>query len=326
MTVVIVGGTGFVGLNLAERLLAAGHRVVLFDRAAPPADAEAALAALPGAMEAVVGDVRDAAAVESALRPGTEAVVLAAAITADAARDASDPEAILSVNLLSSVGILRRARELGIRRIVNVGSVAALGRTAFRAAPLREDDLADPETLYAVTKSASERTLARLAALWGLDAVSVRLSTVFGPWERGTGMRDTLSPLWQILAHARAGRPAILPRPGSRDWVYAPDVADALLAILAAPTLRHPMYNVTSPHVWSALAWGEALAAAWPGFACRLAAPGETPNVDLHAVADRAPLDGSRLNQDLGWRARFDLAGSVRDTLARERAAGAAGA
>ena len=152
------------------------------------------------------------------------------------------------------------------------------------------------------------------------SAPCVRLSAVFGPWERETGVRDTLSPQSQILAHATAGRDARLPRPGLRDWIYAPDVAAGLLAVLDAPSLAHRMYHVTSPHVWSALAWGERLAASMPGFVCRLAEPGEAPNVDLHGPADRSPLDPSRLADDLGWQAAYGLDASADDLAGRVRA------
>ena len=51
MRAVIVGGAGFVGLNIAEAMLAAGHDVTVFDRAAVPAAATAAFAGLPGRFE-----------------------------------------------------------------------------------------------------------------------------------------------------------------------------------------------------------------------------------------------------------------------------------
>lgn len=321
MTTLLCGGSGFVGLNIAEALLAAGRRVVILDRSPPPPEAASAFAALPGSLEVVTGDVRDEAVLAEAIRPGLDAIVLGAAITADAARDAREPEQILAVNLLAPVAIVRRAREAGVRRIVNLSSAAAYGRAAYGPDPLREDDPTDPEGLYALTKFASERVLARLSGLWGLDAVSVRLTGVFGPWERDTGLRDTLSPQAQILAHRAAGTAALLARPGFRDWSYAPDVAAALLRVLDAPKLPSMTYNISGPFVWSALAFGERLAALGPGFACRLAGPGETPNVELHSAADRAPLDTTRLAAELGFRARFDLDASVADLLARERAA-----
>ena len=315
----VFGGAGFVGLNLAEALLAAGRSVTIFDRSPVPEAARRAFSGLPGRLETIAGDVTDEAAVAAAIRPGLDALVLGAAITADAARDAREPERILAVNLASLVAILRGAREAGVRRVVNLSSAAAYG---WKADPgdhrtiLSESDPADPSGFYGLTKLAGEKLAARLGSLWDIDVVSARLSGVFGPWERETGVRDTLSPHAQILALARAGLPALLPRPGRRDWVYGPDVAAALLLLIGRSTLRHRLYNLSSPTSWPALAWGQRLQRAFPGFVCRLAEPGETPSVDLHARADRPPLDTSRLTAELGWTARFGLENSCDDLLA----------
>ncbi len=169
---------------------------------------------------------------------------------------------------------------------------------------------AEPATLYAVTKFASERVLARLAALWGLDGVSVRLSAVFGPFERATGLRDTPSPQAQIAACAADGRPALLPREGRRDWLYAPDAGEAVARLVAAPRLAHPLYNVSSPEVWPVLAWGERLAALRPGLVCRLARGRGTDDPAARRRRPPAARD-RRLESDLGWRAAHGLASSA---------------
>ena len=62
---------------------------------------------------------------------------------------------------------------------------------------------------------------------------------------------------------------------------------------------------------WSALAWGERLAALRPGFECRLAREGEAPSIDLHAPADRAPLSVARLQAEFGWQAGFGMDASA---------------
>ena len=306
MKILIFGGSGFVGLNLAEAMLGAGHDVVAFDRAPVPQAAVAALAGLPGRFEIRVGDVTDEAAVADAVRPGTDLVVMAAAITAGRDRDASDPGMTLKVNLLAQVPILAAARAAGVRRVVNLSSAAAYGAAGERVDELDEETPGDPVGLYAITKWASERVGARLGSLWGLDVVSLRLSGVFGPWERATGVRDTLSPHCQILAAAATGDAAILPRAGLRDWIYAPDVADAVLAVAQASALGHGVYNVSTGRRFTMLDWGKRLAASFPGFVCRLAEPGEAATIDFHGPTDRAPLTVSRIASDLGWSAKTD--------------------
>ncbi|MCZ2497644.1 NAD-dependent epimerase/dehydratase family protein [Xylophilus sp. Kf1] len=311
MKVLVLGGAGFVGMNIAERLLAQGHEVALFDRIDLPPAAREVFAGLPGRYTTTIGDVGDTAAIRQAVAPGLDAVVLGAAVTADAARETRDPQGILQVNLMALAPVLEACRDAGVRRVVNLSSAAVYGHSATGVAEVDEDTAPRPAGLYGITKFGSEMIGERLAQLWSLDFVSLRLSAVFGPWERATGLRDTTSAPFQITEAARLGRPALLARPGERDWVYATDVADAVSAVLQAPALRHRVYNVSSPHRWAALDWGRAYAGGHAGFECRLATGGETPTIALHSAADRASLDTARLREELGWSARHDLAGSA---------------
>jgi UDP-glucose 4-epimerase len=242
---------------------------------------------------------------------GYDAIILGAAITAGPEREAADPETILAVNLLAQTPVLIAARRAGVRRIINLSSAAAYGTSAFRNAVLDEETACDPVSLYAITKLTSEKVAARLAGLWQYDIISVRLSAVFGPWERSNDVRDTPSPQAQILAALDAGQEAVLSRPGVRDWIYAADVAEAVSVLIEAERPKHQLYNISSGMEWPALQWGQELAALHPGFACRLAEAGETPTIDLHGPADRAPLSVARMAEEFGWRARFGCADSA---------------
>ena len=316
MRILVFGGTGFVGLNIAAALLARDHVVTLFDRVGLPSAAKKDFAGYADRLTAIEGDVTDRQTVEEVIAAGYEAIVLGAAITAGAEREAADPETILRVNLLAQLPILTAARRSGVARIINLSSAAAYGTSAFRDAPLDEETPCDPASLYAITKFASEKVAARLAALWQCEIISVRLSAVFGPWERATGVRDTLSAQAQILAAMQGGREAILVRPGVRDWIYAVDVAEAVTLLIEAAKPKHQLYNISTGVEWSALQWGEALAALHPGLICRLAEAGEAPTVDLHSPADRAPLSVTRMADEFGWRARFGCADSAADLSA----------
>jgi UDP-glucose 4-epimerase len=313
LKILIFGGAGFVGLNTAAALLARGHKVTLFDRSGLPRAAQQDFAGYGEALTVVQGDVTDTLAIERVITGGYDAIVLGAAITAGSARDAADPLSILQVNLLAQVPILEAARRSGVSRIINLSSGSAYGAAANRHAMLDEEIACDPVSLYSITKYASERVAARLSALWSVEIVSVRLSGVFGPWERATGARDTLSAPVQIIAALQKQGPAILSRPGIRDWIYAPDVADAVTVLIEAATPKHRLYNISTGQEWSALQWGQELAALHPGFVCRLAASGEAPTIDLRSDTDRAPLSVLRMEQEFGWRARFGCADSAAD-------------
>ncbi len=311
MKIVIFGGAGFAGLNITEALLKSGRDVVVFDRADVPAAARAAFKVYPGKLEAVRGNVMDDAAITRVITPGTDGVIFGTAVTANAARDAAEPELVLNTNLMSLIPILRQAKAAGVRRGVNLSSVAAYGAAGDRVPLLDETTPADPQSLYAISKFGTERLAERLGGLWGMDVISVRLCSVFGPWEYATGMRDTLSPHLQVMLAAERGLPAVLPRPINRDWTYAPDMAAGVLAVLDAKAPKYRLYNISPGQTWSILDWGNELAKMRPGFVCRLAVAGETINVDPHAPSDRAPLSATRIYDDLGWRAGTSLAQSI---------------
>ncbi len=313
MNILIFGGTGFVGINIASALLARGHAVTLFDRGILPRAAGQAFAEVGGALSVIEADITDSRAVETTIARGFDAIILGAVITAGPVREAADPQSILHVNLMAQVPILMAAHRHGVGRVINLSSGSAYGAAAFRHAMLDEGLPCEPISLYAITKFASERVAARLADLWQADIISVRLSGVFGPWERLTGVRDTPSPQMQIVTALRQKKEAVLSRPGTRDWIYAPDVADAVAVLVEAPKPRHGLYNISTGNEWTALQWGQRLADLNPGFVCRLATSGEASNVDLHSDADRAPLSIARMTEEFGWCARFGCADSAAD-------------
>jgi UDP-glucose 4-epimerase len=313
LNVLIFGGTGFVGINIASALLARGHGVTVFDRGTLPDAARQALTSFGESLNVVEGDIRESRVVETIIARGFDAIILGAAITAGPAREAADPQSILQVNLMAQVPILMAAHRHRVRRVINLSSGSAFGAAAFRHALLDEELPCEPVSLYAITKHASEKVVSRLAALWRADFISVRLSGVFGPWERATGVRDTLSPQSQIIASSRRREEALLSRPGVRDWIYAPDVADAVGVLVEAEKPKHGLYHISTGREWTALDWGQHLAALNPGFVCRLASSREVPNVDLHSDADRAPLSISRMADEFGWRARYGCADSAGD-------------
>jgi UDP-glucose 4-epimerase len=312
MNVVIFGGAGFVGLNIARVLLDRGHAVTLFDRAELPAAVRNAFAPHAGRLRVLHGDVTDHAAVEAAIDARCDAMVLGAAITAGPARDAAEPERILAVNLLAQIPMLQAAQRAKVRRVINLSSAAAYGGSGQQYPLLEETTPCDPQSLYAITKFASERVAARLAELWQTDVVSVRLSGVFGLFEQPGGVRDTPSPQALIVDCLARGVPALLSDPGMRDWIYATDVAEAVAVLIEAEKPRHPLYNISSGSAFTAEAWGKALAALRPGFVCRLANAGEAATVTMHGPT-RAPLSVARLGDEFGWRARFDCETSAAD-------------
>ncbi len=314
MSTLIFGGTGFVGLNLVEHLLAKGENVTIFDKGPMPDDAIEEFNKLPGSFDLFEGDVRDSDSIARAMRQGPKSLIYGAAITSGIERDISDPKSTIEVNLMGFLNVLECARTLDACRIINLSSSGAYGDAAFGNDILIEANTdPDPKTIYAVTKFASERIGERMGELWNLDIVSVRLSAVFGRWERQTNVRDTPSPLYQIASLILNGKNVKLSREDCRDWIYAPDIARAVRAIRDANRLRHPVYNISTGQYWSALHWGQAFAKYFSGIKCDLSVGQEKPNVETHTPKERKPLSIERLQQDTSFVPKYDLNSSVAD-------------
>ena len=325
MTTLITGGSGFIGVALAELLLAGGETVIGYDLAPPPASALGAFAALPGRFVPVRGDVRDEAGLARAMREHLpDYLVSMAAITADAARERAAPRAIFDVNVGGALAVLAAAAGCGVRRVLHLSSGSVYGASGRDAEPLREDATPlRPEGLYGMSKRAAEEAVQRLAHLAGVPLVIGRLGTCFGPWEADSGVRDTPSAPLQVLRLAGRGQAVVLPRDSRRDWLYARDAAAAIAALLKADW-RHAVYNLAAGHVWRMSQWCERLAGRHPGFSWRYAEAGEPANVDYYADYDRAVMDIGRLRGDTRFEPRFGLQAAFddfQDWLARHGAA-----
>jgi len=309
MAYLVTGASGFVGLNLDELLLGRGATVVAFSLTPVPAVARDEWRRLPGRLIEVIGDLADHDPLAAAIRDHkVTRIAHLAAITLGATVDPARTARVLDVNTLSSVALLHLARTEGVQRLLLPSSSAAYGETLYTGEPVPDDAPRRPTSLYGITKLLNERLAGWGRATLGVDAVSPRLTAVFGPWEHDTGVRETLSPPFQLARLAARGESAVIAGAGGdRDWVYAPDAARALAFLLDAPRLAHTTYDVGVADMWGLAALCARLAAAFPGFIWRRAAEGEGPTIAYNAPIDRprTPLGIARLSAELGYAPAF---------------------
>jgi UDP-glucose 4-epimerase len=282
LKVLLTGASGFVGVNLAHALRARKHEVVEFSLETG-------------------GDVTDTPALERLMREHRiEAIWHGAAITAGAEREKREAARILEVNTLATIRALEAAARAGVRRFIYPSSSAVYGETAFLGeGTVREDEPLRPLNLYGISKVAAEGAVLRLGPALDVEVCAGRINAVFGPWERDTGLRDTLSPHLQMAAMAHEGREAVLAEGADRDWIYAPDVAQAFVRMIEAPSLPPMAMNITQGRLWPLAIMAEALADRFAGFRWRY---GET-NLGYGGPIDRPrrALSSKLLLEKLGW-------------------------
>jgi len=320
MTVLVVGASGFVGLALVERLLARGDAVVAADLDAMPPRAARELPALPGRLVAAERlDVTDAgryAALVAHHRP--RAIVHLAAVTPLGRVPPALACRTAQVNILGPLHAVAAAAALPGCFLVMASSGSVFGGAGFDAAVLDATIRPDPRTPYGVAKFAGERMGLLAAAEAGVPLAVVRLSSVFGRWERATAARPVASPLLRLTQRALAGEPAVVRDADPRDFIYSADVAAGLASLVdTAKPAAQPLH--LAPGVaWSLADWCAGLARRIPGFAWRLD-PADPQGES--AANGRAPMEIEALAALTGFRAAYDMERAMEDDLAWRRAA-----
>lgn len=233
----VTGGAGYVGSHLTRALLARGYRVRVLDRLLFGDQGLRGLLS-DARLELRVADVRDAAALDSAVE-GAHAVVHLAALANDPCADL-DPVATREVNLEAVKRLVESAVRRGVRRLVNASSATVYG--VQDGEPLDESAALAPITLYARYKAESERAI-REATSDRLSPVSIRSATACG-WSGR--MRFDLAVNVLTLAALRTGTMTIHGGAQFRPIVHVTDLVRAYVTVLEAPaeTVSGEAYNV----------------------------------------------------------------------------------
>lgn len=240
--VLITGGAGFLGSNLATRL--AGSRPIRIlddftrDSLIHLGDADT------GSLEIIRGDVRDSAVLDNALA-NVDMVVHMAAI-AGVHNYYSRPMDVMQVNLGGTLGLLKALSSKKIRRLIYISTSEVYGVQAKDAReddPLPTGDLGEMRWTYALSKIAGEKACVAFARQTGTSVVILRPFNVFGPGQTGEGaIRD-------MALAALAGGPVTVYGDGSqvRAWCHVDDFVDAVIAALDAPELAQMVFNIGNP-------------------------------------------------------------------------------
>ncbi len=313
-TVLVTGASGFVGLNVVEQLLSQAHAVIAVSHDEFPPVALGEFLPLDGRLTTTVADVRDTGAMKR-LVASADVVIHSAAITVSDDHEHASDNRILEVNIGGTRSVLEATRTCDRPiRIVYVSSGAVYGEATFGSEEITEHTAAQPASLYGLTKLTSEVLVRQHAVLSGTTTVNARLSAVFGPWERNTGVRETLSPMYQLAAAAQQGEAMPMLEFAPRNWLYARDAALAITHLAVGPVPSHNLYNVT-PTLWSDPdEWADQLYGRYPDLD-PTPSDGSTLHYDSEPGRLRAPVSNSRLRSELPDWPRFSPAEAFADYL-----------
>lgn len=318
MKILVTGSGGFIGCNMCLKLLDEGHEVVASYRSAKPPFLRALT---PERAERVIlsqGDLTDRAYVASLAKERLDGIVNSAIMTSPPAPEREYFAAMARANLEGTVNLLELALQADVPEYVYVSSFSVYGTLHGRGERIREDGPYELPGTYAVTKRACELLTTRYGALAGAKAVSARIATPYGPYERTTASRTVLGALCGMVESAAAGRAVtIAGRDIERDWTYVEDTVDALYLLLTAPagTLKHAEYNVSCGRGYTNGEAAATLKELCPSFTYSFVDDPATADVSVSPPCQRGIADISRLVEDTGFRPRFDLAAGLRNYL-----------
>ena len=235
MTILVTGAAGFIGMHVADRLLARGEQIVGLDNlndyyAVSLKEARLSILQAQPGFTFSSGDICDAPLLHRLMQTHRATRIVHLAAQAGVRYSLDHPQAYAQANLLGFANILEAARQHGVAHLVYASSSSVYGGNT--KLPFAETDPVDhPVSLYAATKKANELMAHSYSHLFRLPTTGLRFFTVYGPWGR-----PDMSP----ILFARAifeQRPIDVFNHGrmQRDFTYIDDIVEGVIRVLDKP-------------------------------------------------------------------------------------------
>ena len=241
-SVLVTGGLGFIGSNLARRLVAEGARVTLCDALIEGYGGNPAnVAEIRGDAEIVESDVRDATAMER-LVAGRDAIFHLAAQVSHV-MSLSNPYPDIDINIKGTAVLLEACRKTNPRAVIVRSGTRGQYGPAVKL-PVSEETPSDPRGIYEISQLSAEMICRTYTRIHGIPTVPLRLTNVYGP--RGQMRHSQFGVVNWFVRLALEGRP--IPIFGSgrilRDFLYVEDCVEALVRAADEPRAVGEILNV----------------------------------------------------------------------------------
>jgi UDP-glucose 4-epimerase len=312
--VLVTGGIGFIGSNLARRLLAEGASVTLIDSMIPSYGGNLYnIADIRGQLEVNICDVRDAHAMEHLLQEKDYLFNLAAQTSH--VDSMSNPQADLEINAAAQMSLLEACRRInpGIK-IVYASTRQLYGKPDYL--PVDEKHPIRPPDVNGINKLAGEWYHLLYNNVYGIRACALRLTNTYGPGMRVKDARQTFLGIWVRLL--LEGQPIKVFGDGAqlRDFNYVDDCVEALLLAGASEAANGKVYNLGSPEVVSLAELARMMTEIEPGSFELVPFPPERKAIDIGDYYS----DFSLIGRELGWQPKTGLRAGLEATIAYYRA------
>ena len=238
MRIVITGGAGFIGSNLAEVLaLAPNNEVCVVDDLSTGRVENIPIAS---GIEFIKGSITDLQLMNEVLADAD--FVFHQAALPSVQRSIEDPAHTNEVNIRGTLNVLMAARDAGVKKVIYASSSSVYGDTP--ELPKREGMTPNPLSPYAVTKLVGEYYCKVFNDVYGLNTISLRYFNVYGPRQDPHSEYAAVIP--RFVSRILKGEPPIIYGDGqqTRDFTFVKDVVNA--NILAMKSDATGVYNIAS--------------------------------------------------------------------------------
>jgi len=247
MKVLITGAAGFIGSNLALRLLERGDSVIGIDNHNDyydPAIKEARLARHASHLNYIHLriDLADRKAIEAAFTDHKPQRVVNLAAQAGVRYSIENPLSYIDSNIVGFAHILEGCRHNGVEHFVYASSSSVYGANTTMPFSVHHN-VDHPLSLYAASKKSNELMAHTYSHLYGLPTTGLRFFTVYGPWGRPD------MALFKFTKAILAGEKISVFNSGKhrRDSTYIDDIVEGVIRVLDCPAPPNPTWNGAQP-------------------------------------------------------------------------------
>ena len=247
MNLLVTGGLGFIGSNLARRLVREGHEVTLVDSLIPQYGGNLFnINDIQGLLRINISDIRDPHSIRELLK-GVDIIFNLAGQTSHA-DSMSDPFVDLDINAKAQLSLLEALREVAPEAVVVFASTRQIyGRPKYL--PVDESHPIRPVDVNGVNKVAGEQFHMLYHDVYGIRTTSLRLTNTYGPGMRVKDARQTFLGIW--IKNLLCGDPIYVFGDGLqlRDFNYVDDVVEALFKAAFTPACHGRSFNLGGSEV-----------------------------------------------------------------------------
>ena len=306
--ILVTGGLGFIGSNLAIRLFAEGARVTLCDAMIEGYGGNPAnIREIRSEVEVDGSDVRDAGAMER-LVAGKD-VVFHLAAQVSHVMSLSNPYPDIDINIKGTAVVLEACRKVNPEAVVVRSGTRGQYGPAVKL-PVSEETPSDPRGIYEISQLSAEMICRTYTRIHGIRTVPLRLTNVYGP--RSQMKHSQFGVVNWFLRLALEGRPIPIFGSGKilRDFLYVEDCVEALLRAAGEPKAVGEILNVGHDRPSTFLEVAEILRELVPG--TRIEFTEFTPERRAQEPGDFVS-DIAKIRRLVGWEPKIGL----REGLAR---------